>query len=167
MVDHLQKRFPHRDVAVAYIYCDYKDRDRQKPHQLMSSLLNQVISQHSQEMLVEVSAAFETHKAGTIPLSMDECLTLLSNAVQNFRRSILLVDAPDEHIGSQYDVSEDDMCLITEPQRILPQTDHKSRCRLFVTSRNIGAIQQNFINVSGRIFQLLNSTSGLILNLDF
>jgi hypothetical protein len=112
VVEHSQECFPNRDVAVAYIYCDHRDRENPNPYQLISSLLKQVISQHSQEMHFEVSAAFETRKNDTIPLSMDECLVLLANAAHHFRRCFLLVDALDEHVGSQDDTSEDNMRLI-------------------------------------------------------
>lgn len=44
-IDYLQTHFQNQNVAVAYIYFDYKDRENQTAIRVVSALLKQVVSQ--------------------------------------------------------------------------------------------------------------------------
>lgn len=122
--------------AIIYIYLDYKERNRQSTHNLMSSLLKQAILQlnESEGMPREAVDAYQEHAQGETTMRLSELQALLTMVLQHFHRSILVVDALDEYVDS------DDEAYTFQSVRIFDELrkvmfDCHGTCRMFVTSR--------------------------------
>lgn len=122
--------------AIIYIYCDYKERNRQSTHSLMSSLLKQALLQlnESEGMPREAFDAYQEHAQGETIMRFSELQALLTMVLQHFYRSILVIDALDEYVDS------DDEAHTLQSVRIFDELrkvmfDCDGTCRMFVTSR--------------------------------
>jgi hypothetical protein len=88
------------DEAVAYFYCDRNDDPLRIPANILLSLIKQLSIRTSQDTVhyLLVQAYNEKEKEGFLSntLSVAECSSLLSQLIETFPRTTLIVDALDE-----------------------------------------------------------------------
>jgi ankyrin repeat protein len=95
VVDHIQKSFVEKDIALAYVYCDWQDSVAQTPSKLIGSLLRQLVERQP-SLPTSVSDLYIKSKYGRAPLSLEESIGILRELAATVRRLFVLVDAVDE-----------------------------------------------------------------------
>jgi hypothetical protein len=144
VVHHLQQIFDGDQVAVLYVYCDYKDKDNQTDPKLFANLAKQSILQQA-KLPTEANALYCQCKRGEISPSPKQCLDLLEASMNYFRRIFIVIDALDEHLTSEDEYSPEIPILaqLHEIQRRVP-----GRCSMFFTSREMDTIQNNLHQIT-------------------
>ena len=132
MIDHLKRTYTDAKVAIAFVYCSYKDPD-QTPENLIASLLRQ-FAQRLPSLPEEIRHMYKQHTREKTRPSLAECLRLLHIVVRMFSQAFLLVDALDE-------CKEEDAArkMFLAALKELSAATH-----LVVTSRWIPAIETEF-----------------------
>lgn len=135
-MDYLEATYSEPDIGIAYLYCDYKDKDMQTSINLLSSLTRQLATQ----LLILPSEIEEFYKSrqdssSPSPTTRDHLKLLLSLA-QKFTRTFLVVDALDE--GPSDDGFQDWKDLLLTVQ------EAESSIKLLVTSRHQEDIKHIF-----------------------
>lgn len=130
IVDHLQRNIQSSNVAVAYIYCNYKEHN-QTAANIVASVVQQ-LTQQQLDLTEEIFAAYDHHDTeGTTP-SLLEYLELLRSQIRMFPKVLIVIDALDECLGG------DRAVLLDELQSLSPAP------YLLVTSRHIPTIERGF-----------------------
>ncbi|KAL8964937.1 MAG: hypothetical protein Q9183_004127, partial [Haloplaca sp. 2 TL-2023] len=133
VVEELGKTTQVQKGTVVFIYCDYKERPRQTPINLLSSVVRQLAASQSIG-LEEIRALHKLHKGkGSRPSrsEMGDLLTLYRDLPS---RAFIVVDALDE-----CNTTDDTKSLLVEElPRLLP------KARFLFTSRKLGDIEQLF-----------------------
>jgi hypothetical protein len=136
VVDKLYTQF-HNDsgVGIAYIFCNFRRKYEQKPVDLFTSLLKQLI-QGLPSVPQSVQRLYEHYQHKRTRPSFDEMSQTLQSVAPHYSRIFLLVDALDE-------------CQVSEGgrQRFLTELlslQAKTAANLFVTSRYIPEIVKEF-----------------------
>jgi hypothetical protein len=136
VVDHLHSKFRNDDiVAIAYLYCNFREQGKQTPTNLLLSLLKQFIWELP-SIPESVQKLHNSCKAKRIRPTFDEISEVLHSVVATYSRSFIIVDALDEYRvpdggGSKF-LSE------------IFNLQAKTGSNLFVTSRFIPEIEQKF-----------------------
>lgn len=97
VIDHIQSSSVASKATVAYIYFDYKSKDRQTVLAVFCSILRQIIEGTS-----ILPTELELHYDSLIPermehgMSMDECFSFLQRLCKEIHRVFLTFDALDE-----------------------------------------------------------------------
>ena len=140
MINSLQQRFQgDHKIGIAYIYCNYKRHTEQTLHQLMASLLKQLVQQ--QPNLSEyVSNLYSGHNAKRTNPSVDELCKAIRSIACGLARVFIIVDALDECTN----VGKTRSKLLQELLRL--QTQQNICC--FATSRFIPDITAEFRGVA-------------------
>lgn len=97
-IEHLDDTFgSQHDTGVAYIYCDYKNGNEQRPLNLLASLLKQLLIQRS-SIPEHIQELYHQHsdKAETPRPSLKKVFESLQLTVANFSQVYIVVDALDE-----------------------------------------------------------------------
>ena len=97
MIDKLLDHFRGENVAVACVYCDFQDQERQTAANMIGALTKQVVN--ALEMVpTEIEEAFSTaeREVGGRGLQVSERAKLLQVALTSFRRTFICIDALDE-----------------------------------------------------------------------
>ncbi|KAH0543788.1 hypothetical protein FGG08_001970 [Glutinoglossum americanum] len=129
---YLERSLQQEDIAIASIYCSYKEEEAQTTVNLIASLLQQLV-QRNQAISDEVVSLYSRHtKKGTRP-TLGEYSRLLQSEVRGFSKVFIIVDALDECPESNGTRNS----FLTEIRKLL-------NIRLLVTSRYISAIQREF-----------------------
>jgi hypothetical protein len=85
-------------VGIAWIYCNYTNRNAQAIDCLVASITQQLVAstyyEKGQELMKAVTKFVKDHKRGSPGL--DDYLELLSHVVQSLDRSVVIIDALDE-----------------------------------------------------------------------
>lgn len=96
VINHLEEEF--RDdstVVIAYVYCNFRQRQEQRLESLLASLLKQIVQGYS-SIPSSVEKLYNRHQnKGTQPTS-EELSRALSDFTASFSRVFILVDALDE-----------------------------------------------------------------------
>jgi Cdc6-like AAA superfamily ATPase len=127
-------------VGIAYLYCNFRRQQEQKPIDLLASLLKQLV-QVQPSMPESLKSLYEYHKNKRTCPSIDEVSKVLRSVVADFSRAFIIVDALDE-------------CQISDGgrRRLLSEIFNiqaKTGANLFATSRFIPDIMKEFeTNVS-------------------
>lgn len=133
IVEHLGVYCRSYTAAVAYIYCNYKERVHQTCKDLISSLIQQLIQQGSPIPEALRSLYDQNKKQGRPPLEA-ELLDLLKQVVSDFSTVFFVIDALDES-------REDDgtrNTLMMKLRELLPNV------RFLYTSRRLTEIERQF-----------------------
>jgi hypothetical protein len=138
-VHHLQQLFAQENVAVLYVYCDYKDQAHQTNRNLFTNLAEQSILQQV-DLPAEATALYGVCMRGERSPSTKECLDLLMSSMASFRRTVIILDAVDEHLPSGEDEYNPYIPLLRELNNI--QQKLSGRCTMFITSREILSMQE-------------------------
>ena len=94
-MDHLQTTILNDKTAVAFIYCDYKERAQQTLSNLLSSLTRQLIDQ-SNSIPDTLKSSYSRHIKNDTRPSHIELLELLADVALGFSSLFLVIDALDE-----------------------------------------------------------------------
>jgi hypothetical protein len=136
MIDYFVKNL-EENIGVAYVYCDYKNREKQTARNLISSLTLQLVRK-CPEIPREVSDLYESCTEDCRSPSLDEHVALFLEVSRGFRKTFVIIDALDE--CSEID-NEDDQ---TDDKFISAVQMLESSVHLLVTSRPNNRIQQAF-----------------------
>ena len=103
VIDHLYQDFANdRDVAVTFLYCNYKDSDRQTTRNMMASILHQ-LSLQAPPTTKDLEAMYEKHKHWGSQSSLPELLVSLRDISSSFKNMFVVVDALDEYASNSLD----------------------------------------------------------------
>jgi hypothetical protein len=121
---------------VAFIYCNYKDRENQTDLNLFSSLVKQLVLQRK-EMPSDLKDLYRKHHDGHDPLVLEEASHLLWRCSNLFRKCFFLVDALDEYLNEEIDNESHipEISLIARLQKIQQEKKDENSFKLFITSR--------------------------------
>jgi hypothetical protein len=135
-VDELTTQFnDNNSTGIAYIYCNFRRLDEQTIDNLLASLLKQ-LAEYLPSLPDTVKDLYNQHKIKRTRPSLDELSRSLQSVAILYSRVFIFIDALDE-------------CQITNDCRTkfvseLFNLQAKSRVNLFVTSRYIPEITDNF-----------------------
>jgi hypothetical protein len=137
VVDYLCTKFRNNPKnGIAYLYCNFRRQQEQKPEDLFASLLKQLVQEQS-SVPDSVKTIYNQHKDKQTPPSLDEISnTLHSIVTTTYSRIYIVVDALDE-------------CQISNGcrQRFLSNVfsfQAKTGAKLFTTSRPIPDVEKEF-----------------------
>lgn len=136
VVDHLHFKFQNdASVGIAYIYCNFRRQQEQKPEDLLASLLKQLVLQ-KRSMPEILKNLYERHKEKRTRPLIEEVSRVLHSIVADYSKTFVIIDALDECqvIGGRHKK------LLSEILRL--QTE--SGVSLFATSRFVPEIMTNF-----------------------
>lgn len=94
IINHLQTSLKDHNVAVMYIYCQYKQRTEQSVRNLIASLLKQLVQDDS--VAYNIVKRLHKNRKDKTPLSLEELLGILRSEAAWFSRVFVVVDALDE-----------------------------------------------------------------------
>jgi Cdc6-like AAA superfamily ATPase len=123
-------------VGIAYIYCNYKEQQRQNPEDLLSSLLKQ-LAQQQPTMPKSVECLFTCHEAQQTRPSFDEIIKTLHSTIQLYSKVFVVIDALDEYHGSNRAGHNSLLSAVFNLQR-------KTQLHLIATSRYVEEITSKF-----------------------
>jgi Cdc6-like AAA superfamily ATPase len=136
VVDHLCTRFQNdASIGIAYLYCNFRRQQEQKPADLLISLLKQLV-QERPSMPENVTSLYNRHKDKRTRPSFDEISKVLHSVVADYFRTFIIIDALDECQASDGGRKR----LLSEIFNL--QT--KTGASLFATSRFIPEIMKQF-----------------------
>jgi len=128
---------PSSNIGLAFIYCNYKERDSQTLANLIASLVQQLV-QRSSTITDEVRALYAHHRSRKTRPGDAEYSKILRSLVASFSYVYIVVDALDECNESDGTRSK----LIRELQR------SPAHLHLLCTSRHFGDIEKSFTGAS-------------------
>ena len=138
IVEYLTTHFRHdKSVGIAYLYCNFRRQHEQKPEDLITSLLKQLV-QKLFPVPDSVKMLYNQHKdKGTRP-PLDKFLKILESIIAKFSKVYIIIDALDE-------------CQLSggcRPRFLSSILSLQARtgARLFATSRSIPDIEKTFKN---------------------
>ena len=133
VVNHLQRIFKDDNVAIACIYCNYKEQAEQTVSNLVASLLKQMV--HDQYTTSDnVKALYKRHKDGKTFPDLDKFTTALTSEIGMYSKAFIIVDALDE-------CREDDA---TRANLLRVLRSIAGTVNLMVTSRDLVSIAREF-----------------------
>ncbi|KAH0536690.1 hypothetical protein FGG08_006456 [Glutinoglossum americanum] len=133
VVDYLERSFEKENVAIAYIYCSYKEQEDQTVVNLIASLLQQLV-QRNPIISDEVMSLHRSHIRKRTRPKLDEYSSLLQSEVCRFSKVFIVIDALDECPESKR--TRDN--FLVEVRKLQP------RIHLLVTSRHVSTIEREF-----------------------
>jgi Cdc6-like AAA superfamily ATPase len=96
VVDELYTKFQNdASVGIAYIYCNFRRQREQKPADLLTSLLKQLV-QEQRFVPESVKTFYERHKDKRTRPLFDEISKELHFVVADYSRAFIIIDALDE-----------------------------------------------------------------------
>jgi hypothetical protein len=126
VIDYIERRFYKDNVGIAFLYCNYKERDTQTTQALIGSLVQQLVQRYP-DVPRDLKVLYDEHSKNRqtpTPPTFPECLQLLESQLVCCPTTFLVVDALDECD----DQTRDELC--TRLQN-LPGSTH-----LLITSRH-------------------------------
>ena len=131
----LQNRRPKNEIGLAYIYCNYKEQDTQRPENLLASLWRQLI--HDQANVGDsVRRQYKKHvDKGTRP-NLAEVAEELSQEIGRFQKVYVFIDALDECTDEQ------------TRETLIDQLRKFQNLCLMVTSRYLDSVERIFENAT-------------------
>ncbi|RWA06648.1 hypothetical protein EKO27_g8459 [Xylaria grammica] len=136
VVDWLESKHRGTNVAVIYIYCNYKEEQIQTPRNMIGSLLKQLIQRRA-VLPDHVRGLYKKNLQTTTHLGLDELTRALVQEMTAFSSVFVVIDALDECPERGNTRAR----LLTEVQK-LPQN-----ARILITSRYSSKIEGKFENV--------------------
>lgn len=139
VIDHFRDQAVTQNYGVAYIYFDYKERDQQRPTQVIASLAKQLAAQTTDPSLpTEIERLYEKLERQEKKPSTEELFGALLGTFKSFSQVFLVFDALDE-------------CNQDSQRRGLLPLFHRmgqSGANIFLTSRQHPEdIQQSFYDI--------------------
>jgi hypothetical protein len=133
VVNHLQAFFDGANVAVACIYCNYKEQATQTVSNLVAGLLKQMV-QNNPVTSDNIKSFYKHHRARDTRPTLEEFLNALGSEIGLYSKVFIIVDALDE-------CAEDSgtRAGLLKALRALAGT-----VNLMVTSRDLSSIARTF-----------------------
>ena len=127
MIDRLLEHFGGEKAAVAYVYCDFQDHERQTAANMIGAFTKQVVDALSM-VPTEIEEAFKRaeREVGDRGLQAVESVKLLERALAPVKQTFICIDALDE-------CSDKDLPQLLTSLHTLSQTSPGTR--LFITGR--------------------------------
>lgn len=125
VIDYIERRFYKDDVGIAFLYCNYKERNEQTAQALIGSLAQQLVQRYP-DVPSGLKVLYDEHSRNRqtpTPPTVPECLQLLKSQLVCCQTTFLVVDALDECD----DQTSRELCA---QLRNLPKSTH-----LLITSR--------------------------------
>lgn len=94
-MDHLKLRFSNDNVAVAFLYCNYKDNETQTPKDMLASLLKQLVV-HRDQAASTVESLHKKFVARHKKPTISDLEKIIISVAQHFGQVFLIIDAMDE-----------------------------------------------------------------------
>jgi hypothetical protein len=133
VVDYLQKVFGQNNVAIAYIYCNYKEHIRQTVSELIASLLKQLV-QGSPATSDSAKSLYQRHTPQNTRPTIAELIKTLQSEIRTYSKVFIIVDALDE-------------CLEGNGGHLIRVLQSLTDAvNLMVTARPLPLIEQQFLN---------------------
>ncbi|KAK1477880.1 hypothetical protein CABS01_03182 [Colletotrichum abscissum] len=133
VIDHLIHRFREEPrVGIAYVYCNFKDTERQDCHDLLSGLAKQ-LAQFCSAFPQSLETLYDKHQKRKTSRSTQETIDLLQVLSSCYERTFIVVDALDE-------------CDRNARQAFLPEIlrlQQRSQVNIFATTREIPEILES------------------------
>jgi Cdc6-like AAA superfamily ATPase len=123
-------------VGMAFLYCNFQRQQEQKPLDLFSSLVKQLVPERQSPFHEELKKVYRHHQAFQTRPSLEEIITLLYSVLSTYSRAFIIIDALDECQLSDGSLTT----LLSEISKVRDRT----QANLFVTSRFIPEIQKSF-----------------------
>jgi len=136
VIDHLSnKYYGDPTTGIAYIYFNFRRQYEQKPEDLLSNLLKQLLRGQA-SMPESIKTLYERHSRKQTRPSLGEVATELHSVVANYLRTFIIIDALDE-------------CQVASGGREkfltgISNLRGKTKANLFLTSRHIPEIEEEF-----------------------
>jgi Cdc6-like AAA superfamily ATPase len=136
VVHYLYSIFGHDPaIGIAYLYCNFRQQDEQRPTDLILNLLKQFIQ--GQPSIPEiVQNLYSHHKPKQTRPSPGEFLSVLHHVTASYKKAFIIIDALDEcqvsHGGCEIFLRE------------ILSLQAKAKMNIFVTSRFIEEVQAKF-----------------------
>lgn len=134
MIDHLQEHASEARYGVVHIYFNYKEQQRQRPIDILASLVKQLCNVRPESVAVLEDLQKRSQKDNTTPTE-DELYISLVELAKAFTRIFIIFDALDECDRSK------------QRETLLPMCHRmgKDGFTLFITSRrSADDIQESF-----------------------
>lgn len=96
VVEYLQTEFRNNSsVGIAYLYCNFRRQEEQKPVDLLASLLKQLIQRRTPlpENVIDI---YKHHNSERTRPSSNEISKILHSIIANYSRTFIIIDALDE-----------------------------------------------------------------------
>ncbi|KAH0551181.1 hypothetical protein GP486_007489 [Trichoglossum hirsutum] len=127
VVDNLCSRYrTNPSIGITYLYCNFRQKHQQKPENLLSSLLKQLVQKRA-SVPESIKTLYERHNCERTRPSFDEILEALKSITTQYSRVLIMIDALDECGDSD-----------SERQRFLSaifNLQAKTGANIFATSR--------------------------------
>ena len=126
VIDYIERRFYKDNVGIAFLYCNYKERDTQTTQTLIGSLVQQLVQRYP-DVPSGLKVLYDDHSRNRqtpTPPTVPECLQLLKSQLVCCPTTFLVVDALDECD----DQTQSELCAELQD---LPGSTH-----LLITSRD-------------------------------
>ena len=136
VIDHLYAKYQNdASINIAYLYCNFRRQGGQRPVDLLTSLLKQLV-QRQPSIPGMLKSLFERHKDQKTRPSFDEISKVLQSIMTDYQKVFIIIDALDE-----CNVSDGDRAKFLSEVHSLQA---KTGLCLFATSRFIPDIQKDF-----------------------
>ncbi|KAF4812486.1 Vegetative incompatibility protein HET-E-1 [Colletotrichum siamense] len=138
VIEYLQQEFDEDlTVGIAYLFCNFRRHDEQKPRELLASILKQLYWAMPTG-LNDVEKIYEKHKSptGYTPMSTPEVIACLRSVTSCFDKVYILLDALDECRG--------DEGYRDELLKTVLGLSKTASVNVFATSRHIPEIESHF-----------------------
>lgn len=134
VVEHLKSRPKLGKIAVAVIYCNYKEQGDQSVTNLISSLIKQLL-QDDGPLPDELLSLYRRHSDRDTRPSLQEVSSIMQNLVESYDKVFIVIDALDE--------SPEDMGTRTNLATELLNF-RSEKCNLMFTARNYAGLESLF-----------------------
>ena len=135
VVDDLRRSSNSKDVATAYIYCDYRREEEQTPINLLSSITKQLLD-HQVAIPESILNIYQHHSSKKTRPTLEELSEMIQSAMSPLSKTYLVLDALDE-LGNAGQVRQDLLERLRKLQCAHP-------FNLMTTSRYIPSLAQDF-----------------------
>ena len=132
-MEYLERSLEKDNVAIAYIYCSYKEQEDQSTINLISSLLHQLV-QRKPAISDGIVSLYHQHINKHTRPTLTECTDLLQSEARGFSKVFIAIDALDECPES----NGTRMSFLREIWKLQPSM------HLLDTSRHIPSIEREF-----------------------
>ena len=136
IIEHLRSKFRNDpNIGIAYLYCNFRQQQVQKPRDLLASLLKQLINRRP-SVPRYIRSLYEYHKEEQTRPLLNEISEALHAIVSEYSRAFIIIDALDE-------------CPVSDGSRktLLSEIFNlqvKTGASIFATSRFIPEIMRDF-----------------------
>jgi hypothetical protein len=133
VINYLQTFFRDANVAIVFIYCNYKDHALQTVSNLVASLLRQMVQDRA-TISDNVRSFYKLHQDQDTRPTLDEFTDALTAEIKNYSKVFIVVDALDECVEDSG--ARDNLIRILRSLSGI--------VNLMVTSRNFPSIARYF-----------------------